>query len=314
MHHRITLLAHTPPYQPTASTSSAPVARSLVRPRLRPAHPSTFSSGHRHLASAAYDAQSQPKWDDRPPEPPLLGFHEHQEVGLDGPAGVSRAGEGPVPLDAPATDERAVAAWERELDGLVDGMGEVEDEFGRESVGGRRRMKVDKGKGKALDLPRTVNSESAPPQPGTASPAPTSSKPAKPQHIFLEDQTAQPATRSAELLATTLIRPFVPTPRPADPDEPLQPHHFPLTSRHDWRLSSPLRKPSRTRPAFPPSLWQAGPLALQGHNRFVGVGVEAGRSARGWAAMRREEAWGWKVKVPESERGEWSSADAYRQR
>lgn len=305
MHHRLSLLARTPSFQPVASTSTttstAHLARPLVRHRPTPHTTSTTTPPRRHLASAAYGAQSGIKWDDSPPEPPFV-----------------EADWEPVLAQVPATDEGAVAAWERELESSMDRHFDHEDDFGGDGGSERASSILDKGKGRAMDLPRGEPARAPGDHNQTADLPKPSSKPLKPEIIIHEDHSSQPATRSPDLIANTLINPYSPAPPPPSldpsPATPLQPHQVPLTSRYDWRLSSPLRRPSRTRPSAPPPLWAPTSLALQGHNRFVGVGVEPARTARGGAAIRREEAWGWKVKVPESERGEWASADAYRLR
>ncbi|GAA6019068.1 hypothetical protein JCM10207_006307 [Rhodosporidiobolus poonsookiae] len=121
----------------------------------------------------------------------------------------------------------------------------------------------------------------------------------------------------AERLSHTSLSPYVPLPAPTasscTPSAPLEPHHSPLLSRHDWRLSSPLRRFLRS---TPPPLWSQEETATLplGHGRLVGVGVEAARIARK-GTSREEEQWGWKVRVPaERERGEWEAADVYKQR
>ncbi|GJN91923.1 hypothetical protein Rhopal_004948-T1 [Rhodotorula paludigena] len=106
----------------------------------------------------------------------------------------------------------------------------------------------------------------------------------------------------------TLIQPYLPPAPPADPSH-LERFHAPLSSRHDWRLSSPLRRYLRS---TPPPLYSRTETDTRplGHNRLVGVGVEAARIAR-VVQTQGEEKWGWKVRVPESERGAWNDADRY---
>jgi len=311
MHHRLSLLARTPPSQPLASASAALLARSLVR-RAQAATRRPTAPAHRTLASAADAAQPELKWDDHPPEPPITFRLDEAFAG----AGV-RPGAG-AEARGPETDERAVAMWAREVDAAEDGFGDCEDDEGSDL--GRREATdlVYKGKGpagRAVNLPRADQPQPRPSSQQTNQQISSSSRPAKPKIVFTEDHTvSHPVTRSAEILANTLISPFVPAAAPADADKSLEPHQIPLTSRYDWRLSSPLRSQTRTRPDSPPTLWAHASTALQGHNRLVGVGVEPGRTARGGAQIRREEAWGWKIRVPENESGAWLSADAYRSR
>ena len=129
----------------------------------------------------------------------------------------------------------------------------------------------------------------------------------------------------------TPIRPFVPFGFPTY--DPIQPHEIPLTSRNDWRLSSPLTRLHRDLkvkppppklsilskfkdpPIVPPSLWFARAgfpnSALQGMNRLVGVGLEPSEEGNRWAKDSHEK-WGWKTPVPESEKGEWIALDEWR--
>ncbi|GAA6033624.1 hypothetical protein JCM8097_004355 [Rhodosporidiobolus ruineniae] len=125
--------------------------------------------------------------------------------------------------------------------------------------------------------------------------------------------------RPVERLTHASLAPYIPpslpsSASPSDPPAPVEPDHLPLTHRYDWRLSSPLRRFLRTSPPPLFSLEETATLPL-GHGRLVGVGPEAARIARKAIAMRSEEQWGWKVRVPaEKERGEWAAADAYKKR
>lgn len=123
-----------------------------------------------------------------------------------------------------------------------------------------------------------------------------------------------PTTESA-----TQIRPYLPPSLPplheATPAEPLpQPHHYPLHSRHDWRLSSPLR---RYVDATPPSLHSAKDTNTlsQGHNRLVGVGIEAANvHNEKEEKFRWRERWGFKRPASSEFRGDWPDAELYRER
>ncbi|GAA6053563.1 hypothetical protein JCM3770_005196 [Rhodotorula araucariae] len=107
-----------------------------------------------------------------------------------------------------------------------------------------------------------------------------------------------------------VIAPYLPP--PSFSTTSVAPAAQPLVSRHDWRLSSPLRRYVRK---SPPPLFSRAETDTRtiGHNKLVGVGVDAARIGKP-ALVRGEEQWGWKVRVPEAERGTWSDADAYRTR
>lgn len=118
------------------------------------------------------------------------------------------------------------------------------------------------------------------------------------------------------------LEPYLPPPLssapslPSPPSHYLEPHFTPLLSRQDWRLSSPLRRFLRTSPPPLFSLSETDTMPL-GHGRLVGVGVQAARSARRGLIgkeARGEEGWGWKVRVPEGERGKWDDAEGYEKR
>lgn len=132
----------------------------------------------------------------------------------------------------------------------------------------------------------------------------TSSRPA-PVEYFHEEDTQLRLGRAPP--ADSPIKPY----RPLTPRASPQPHDSPLLSRYDWRLSSPL-SPGRNRTSFdPPNLYRAPKLTKQGHNRLLGVGLEAAMEARRWSGVS-EEQWGWKTTVPSGEKGKWASCDAYR--
>ncbi|GAA5936152.1 hypothetical protein JCM10213_004695 [Rhodosporidiobolus nylandii] len=117
--------------------------------------------------------------------------------------------------------------------------------------------------------------------------------------------------RPTERLTYTSFSPYMPLslPTPSPPSAPVEPHHTPLLTRQDWRLSSPLRRFVRT---SPPPLFSTEETATMplGHGQLVGVGTGAARIARR-GTSRTEEQWGWKVRVPEKEKGGWEAADAY---
>ena len=100
----------------------------------------------------------------------------------------------------------------------------------------------------------------------------------------------------------------------AHPDP--QPHHFPLVSRYDWRLSSPLAAPCPSGfLRMPPLLHTTEPSSHRktGVNRLVGIGLDSAREGARWQGSK-DERWGWKVRVPQNETTVWTSADAYRSR
>lgn len=127
------------------------------------------------------------------------------------------------------------------------------------------------------------------------------------------------------------LRPFVPFGEPTY--DPIQPHELPLTSRHDWRLSSPLTRLHRDLkvkppppklsifskfkdpPILPPTLRLPRPglpnSAAQGMDKMIGVGLEPALEGNRWAGGEHEK-WGWKVPVPFTEKGEWIALDEWR--
>ncbi|GAA5871027.1 hypothetical protein JCM8547_005335 [Rhodosporidiobolus lusitaniae] len=136
--------------------------------------------------------------------------------------------------------------------------------------------------------------------------------------------------KPAERLTYTSFSPYIPPRLPSPPPQPspsssaspptsqpfpdtIEPHHHPLLTRTDWRLSSPLRRYLRTHPPPLFSLSETATMPL-GHGRLVGVGTDAARIGRK-GVSRGEEQWGWKVKVPaEREMGGWEAADVYTER
>jgi hypothetical protein len=147
-----------------------------------------------------------------------------------------------------------------------------------------------------------------------------------------------PHTRpqACTLAKETLLTPYIPRPQPSPPSllgiqkhnpHPYpQPHDLPLLSRTDWRLSAPPppHPLASTSSAFPPILSYAskrprslsarqrkGRLTSSGENLVLGVGPNPQKEALRWSGTK-DEAWGWKVKVPDKERADWKSADAYR--
>lgn len=106
------------------------------------------------------------------------------------------------------------------------------------------------------------------------------------------------------------IQPYVP-PKASTSTLPKQPHDYPLLSRSDWRLSSPLFPiPARSR-STPEHLAKARDLKRQGHNLLVGVGMQPAAEAARFQGTR-DERWGWRLSVPEEEKGGWPSCDVYR--
>lgn len=111
------------------------------------------------------------------------------------------------------------------------------------------------------------------------------------------------------------IKPFRPTFTPSSTLPP-QPHEHPLLSRFDWRLSAPL-SPPRWHPQQPPSLSSLIPssrgLGTSGKNKLIGVGLETYFESRRWRDSK-DETWGWKLKVPAGEVGEWLSCDEWKKK
>lgn len=186
-----------------------------------------------------------------------------------------------------------------------------------------REESIGKGKGKAtLDRrpsPTPFNPPPAPTPPPPVDAAPQviveSTRP-KAQPLLVEKPIIH-SVLGPEALAASSISPYVP-PTSSRPDAALnQPHQNLLLSRNDWRLSSPRRRrrsASEAVPTEPPSLYSHAKNTLQGHNKLLGVGVEPVRSGQWTGGLRGEEPWGWKVKVPSGERGEWVAADVHRKR
>jgi hypothetical protein len=150
----------------------------------------------------------------------------------------------------------------------------------------------------------------------------TRAKTQNPELLFAarvrRDPEARLRLQPVERIAPNTISPYLALPPPLFPcpvHPSPQPHELPLVSRSDWRLSSPLRRYLRSNP---PSLYSRleNDTKAQGHNRFVGVGVETCRISKSHRSRDVEgsEPWGWKTKVKESERGGWASADLYRKR
>ncbi|BGO88406.1 hypothetical protein JCM10020v2_000021 [Rhodotorula toruloides] len=120
-----------------------------------------------------------------------------------------------------------------------------------------------------------------------------------------------------KLETATQLRPYLP-PLPvhdATPAHPVpQPHHYPLHSRYDWRLSSPVRQ---FVDSTPPSLYSVKDTSTfaQGHNRLVGVGIEAANIDKEKDdRFKWRERWGFKSHAPKEFRCEWAEAEVYRKR
>ncbi|KDE03496.1 hypothetical protein MVLG_06009 [Microbotryum lychnidis-dioicae p1A1 Lamole] len=88
---------------------------------------------------------------------------------------------------------------------------------------------------------------------------------------------------------------------------PTDPSSRPLLSRYDWRLSSPLPRPSPS--LIPPPLDIPTSNLQQGANKLVGVGQAPYFSGR---RIKDVEGWGWKGRVPQGEKGTWRAADRHR--
>ena len=188
--------------------------------------------------------------------------------------------------------------------------------------------RIDEGKGKAKEMENELMESIVPrgniKTPQSARTMPKTSPPPPPR-THKSPFTQLPRSRSTKglllqpcqrLPSNTVLPYLVPDPLPLCPVHPSpQPHELPLVSRSDWRLSSPLRKYLRS---SPPSLYSRAEndTKSQGHNRLVGIGLETSRIARSYKSRDVEgaEPWGWKVKVKESEKGTWTSADQYRKR
>lgn len=115
-------------------------------------------------------------------------------------------------------------------------------------------------------------------------------------------------------IADCAILPYIPfVPALSDPSP--QPHHFPLLSRYDWRLSCPLPNRSRHSDRFtPPSLSRISNQRVerQGYNRLIGVGLDPAREGRRWGELGMNDKWGWKVAVDPQQKGEWASHRSWR--
>ncbi|GAA6064109.1 hypothetical protein JCM10212_002486 [Sporobolomyces blumeae] len=208
-------------------------------------------------------------------------------------------------------------------------------------------VKADKGKGKekanaARDQVQRTGADDPRTRPATAAPdisarrprstpsareaAPDGNRPESSKRIFIAPPpfrtTASPRLEPNLPMPQNAISPYVASVPSLVPYAPSihpspQPHEVPLVSRTDWRLSSPLRKFIRSSPSSLYARTEETSTKALGHNRLVGVGVETGRIALGpkaRGAADQSETWGWKVKVPESEKGTWIAADLYRKR
>lgn len=140
------------------------------------------------------------------------------------------------------------------------------------------------------------------------------------KRLALEPQIPTLREKQTDSIITP-YQPFLPL------STPRQPHDFPLLSRSDWRLLSPVLP--RTRYGEPPDLYErplsdsAGLFKVNGdgllansagHNKMIGVGLDPVREAARFFGTQGEE-WGWKeriVPVPGSD--DWDSADAYIQK
>lgn len=297
-----------PPPNPSHNPRHSPLSDADPQPSA-----SLVDEWHAHLGaslSSDWDNARHPRWDERG-----LETYDAEPVlpeDVDGLHGASGEGDFIVA-------ERG-AQWDGEDEWLEVLKQEVELEAQREEEQELRAATPPRDE-RADDLAAEV-----PPAPPPVAPQ----APALPALVVEPSRPAlrpvatprapTPRSRSAPLRLEpvppsdpSLIAPYIPSLPPSSPDATLSsPASELLVSRHDWRLSAPLRRYLRR---FPPPLFsrtETDTTSL-GHNRLVGVGVDAARIGK-HALVRGEEQWGWKVRVPESERGAWPDADAYRKR
>lgn len=183
------------------------------------------------------------------------------------------------------------------------------------------RSEADSSRGKSKEETARRIEKEPPIPPHTPLPTPPAARisprpppPApKPAPKPAPSRLSRAARSSTAPKSTSPIRPYLPL-----STAPLtETHARPLLSRTDWRLSSPISAhPRSSRPSRfrgPPPLTRSTIQAnlKQGHNKLVGVGVEPARV--GWwnATMSKEEQWGWKVRIPTSEKGAWSAGELY---
>ncbi|GAA6021532.1 hypothetical protein JCM11491_006473 [Sporobolomyces phaffii] len=277
------------PPPPPPSPSVTPADRGATPGR------ETFRASRDTARKADVDAEAFPTWESRePPSNETKGFVERGYVEL-GETVYADGVEGEVELD---WDD-----WRQVTQAPV------------KKVSGATQV-IEKG---------TQVSEAVEPKPLTVQ---TSSKRKgketvpEPGHLFTARVRRDPAAhlrlRPSQRIPANTISPYV------APDPPTfrcqvhpspQPHEFPLVSRSDWRLSSPLRRYLRSNPASLYSRLENDTKA-QGHNFLVGVGIETSRITKSFRSpeVAGSEPWGWKVKVKEAERGGWPAADLYRKR
>ncbi|BGP44197.1 hypothetical protein JCM10450v2_000006 [Rhodotorula kratochvilovae] len=276
---------------------------------LSDAEPSPSSSSSSRVedwpAPLAVDGENalHPKWDERG----LTGYASEPVL----PEALAGGGLEGETIGA----ERGGAAWESEEEWVELLRRGAEEEAAREEEREVREARptpaqVERVEEVQVAPPPPVTTPSAPPLPAVEPSAPRPSP-------FAVPRTPTPRRRALPLRLEpvpradpALIAPYLPhislSPTSSSPAAQ------PLLSRHDWRLSSPLRRFVRSSPPPLFSRAETDTRAL-GHNKLLGVGVDAARIGK-HALVRGEEQWGWKVRVPETERGKWDDADAYRAR
>jgi len=306
-----------PPPPPRASTSAQPSPVSKADPQ---PSPSLADDWYGHLEAslpADWDNARHPKWDERGSETydaePVLP----QDV--DGRYRAAAAAEGDSIRADRAHEWDAEDEWLEVLrhDAVLDAQ-RGDDERRVREASAATAPKVDQ-------LPPVVPPAPPPVPPqaavDSASPRQRTIEAREPtSNPFAVLRTTTPRRRTAPLRLEpvqrtdpSLVAPYLPSPLASTSHDPFpSPASDPLVTRHDWRLSSPLRRYLRRTPPPLFSRTETDTVSL-GHNRLVGVGVDAARIAK-FAQTRAEEQWGWKVRVPESERGKWPDADAYRKR
>ncbi|GAA5912503.1 hypothetical protein JCM8208_006619 [Rhodotorula glutinis] len=298
-----------PPPPPRAATSAHHPSTSQTDPQPSSSR-STASDWHAHLEPSlpADRANARhPKWDERGSETydaePVL------PLDVDGRYAAAAASEG----DSIRADR--ASEWDAEDEWLDVLRRDVRHEVQREDAGRELR-----GARASTALTEDQLAPDVPPAPPPPPPQPVVEARDPATDPFAVVRATTPRRRSAPLRLEpvertdpSLIAPYLPTSLPSTSHDPFpSPASEPLVTRHDWRLSSPLRRYLRRTPPPLFSRTETDTIAL-GHNRLVGVGVDAARIAK-YAQVRTEEQWGWKVRVPESERGGWPDAELYRKR
>ncbi|GAA5947595.1 hypothetical protein JCM3775_000127 [Rhodotorula graminis] len=297
-----------PPPHPSTSARRSPVSKADP-------HPSAAGDWQAHLeASLPADRVNarHPKWDERGSET----YDAEPVLPLDVDGRYRAAAEG----DSIRADR--AHEWDAEDEWLDVLRREAELEAQRDEVRQVRTARASSAV-KVDQLPPDVPPAPPPSSPRAvveSVPLATTEARAPATNPFAVTRTTTPRRRPAPLrfepverTDPSLIAPYLPPPLSSTSLDPFpSPASDPLVTRHDWRLSSPLRRYLRRSPPPLFSRTETDTVSL-GHNRLVGVGVDAARIAK-YAQVRTEEQWGWKVRVPEAERGGWPDAEVYRKR